>query len=80
LGGRGRRICEFEASLVYRLRSRIARAAQRNTVSKQNKLKSKLQTGPRKATKIKTKKKKKKDKNRKRMREMRLEKENGRAE
>jgi hypothetical protein len=32
LGGRGRRISEFEASLVYRVSSRIARATQRNPV------------------------------------------------
>jgi hypothetical protein len=38
LGGRGRRISEFEASLVYRVSSRTARATQRNPVSKnQNK-------------------------------------------
>jgi hypothetical protein len=34
LGGRGRQISEFEASLVYRVSSRIARATQRNPVSK----------------------------------------------
>jgi hypothetical protein len=40
LGGRGRRISEFEASLVYRVSSRTARATQRNPVSKkQNKTK-----------------------------------------
>jgi hypothetical protein len=33
LGGRGRWISEFEASLVYRVSSRIARATQRNPVS-----------------------------------------------
>jgi hypothetical protein len=33
-GGRGRRISVFEASLVYRVSSRIARATQRNPVSK----------------------------------------------
>jgi hypothetical protein len=37
LGGRGRRISEFEASLVYRVSSRTARAAQRNPVSKKTK-------------------------------------------
>jgi hypothetical protein len=42
LGGRGRRISEFEASLVYRVSSRTARATQRNSVSKkQNKTKQK---------------------------------------
>jgi hypothetical protein len=39
LGGRGRQISEFEASLVYRLSSRTARAAQRNPVSKNKKKK-----------------------------------------
>jgi hypothetical protein len=36
LGGRGRRISEFEASLVYKVSSRTARAIQRNPVSKNN--------------------------------------------
>jgi hypothetical protein len=39
LGGSGRWIFEFEASLVYRVSSRTARATQRNSVSKQNKTK-----------------------------------------
>jgi hypothetical protein len=34
LGGRGRQISEFKASLVYRVSSRTARAIQRNPVSK----------------------------------------------
>jgi hypothetical protein len=34
LGGKGRWISEFEASLVYRVSSRTARAIQRNPVSK----------------------------------------------
>jgi hypothetical protein len=34
LGSRGRRISEFEASLVYKVSSRTARAIQRNPVSK----------------------------------------------
>jgi hypothetical protein len=34
LGGRGRQISEFEASLVYRVSSRTARATQKNPVSK----------------------------------------------
>jgi hypothetical protein len=37
LGGRGRWISEFEASLVYRVSSRTARATQRNPVSKNQK-------------------------------------------
>jgi RNase P/RNase MRP subunit p29 len=43
LGGRGRQISEFEASLVYRVNSRTARATKRNSVSnktKQNKTKT----------------------------------------
>jgi hypothetical protein len=39
LKGRGRRISEFEASLVYKVSSRTARAIQRNPISKQNKTK-----------------------------------------
>jgi hypothetical protein len=34
LGGRGRWISEFEASLVYKVSSRTARTIQRNPVSK----------------------------------------------
>jgi Sec-independent protein translocase protein TatA len=37
LGGRGRWISEFKASLVYKVSSRTVRAAQRNLVSKKNK-------------------------------------------
>ena len=37
LGGRGRWISEFEASLVYRVSSRTARTTQRNPVSKNQK-------------------------------------------
>jgi hypothetical protein len=41
LGGRGRRISEFKASLVYRVSSRTARVTQRNPVSKNQKEKRK---------------------------------------
>jgi hypothetical protein len=41
LGGRGRQISEFEASLVYRVSSRTARATQGNPVSKNQKEKRK---------------------------------------
>jgi hypothetical protein len=41
MGGRGRWISEFEASLVYRVSSRTARARQRNPVSKNQKKKRK---------------------------------------
>jgi hypothetical protein len=44
LGGRGRWILEFEASLVYRVSSRSARATQRNPVSKKQKTKTKQNT------------------------------------
>jgi hypothetical protein len=37
LGGRGRQISEFEASLVYKVSSRTARDTQRNPVSKKQK-------------------------------------------
>jgi hypothetical protein len=37
LGGRGRWISEFKASLVYSVSSRTARATQRNPVSKNQK-------------------------------------------
>jgi hypothetical protein len=38
MGGRGRQISEFEASLVYRVSSRTARDIQRNPVSKKKSL------------------------------------------
>jgi hypothetical protein len=50
LGGRGRWISEFKASLVYRVSSRTARATQRNPVWKKQKTN--------KQTKKKTKQKK----------------------
>jgi hypothetical protein len=57
LGGRGRLISEFKASLFYKVSSRTARAIQRNPVSK-NKNKT---TKPKSKTKQnKTKKQKKK--------------------
>jgi hypothetical protein len=39
LGGRGRQISEFEASLVYKVSSRTTRAIQTNPVSKNKKTK-----------------------------------------
>jgi ribosomal protein L12E/L44/L45/RPP1/RPP2 len=41
LRGRGRRISEFKASLVYRVSSRVAGATQRNPVLKNQKKKKK---------------------------------------
>jgi hypothetical protein len=58
LGGRGRWISEFEASLVYKVSSRTARTAQRNPVSKK----------PKKKNQKKKKKKRKKEKKNKRKR------------
>jgi hypothetical protein len=48
LGVRGRQISEFEASLVYRVNSRTARAIQRNPVleKKKKKPRSKTARGP----------------------------------
>jgi hypothetical protein len=46
LGSRGRQISEFEASLVYRVSSRTARATQRNPVSKNQKKKEKKKKTP----------------------------------
>jgi hypothetical protein len=40
LGGRDRRISEFEASLVYRVSSRRARDTQKNPVSKKTETKT----------------------------------------
>jgi hypothetical protein len=41
LGGRGRQISEFQASLIYRVSTRIAGTTQRNPVSKKKKKKKK---------------------------------------
>jgi hypothetical protein len=46
-GGRGRQTSEFEASLIYRVSSRTARATQRNPVSKN---KQNKQTNKQKST------------------------------
>jgi hypothetical protein len=65
LGGRGRQISEFKASLVYKVSSRSARATQRSPVSKnktkQNKKQKNKQTKKPKQTKNLIKKKKKKN-------------------
>jgi hypothetical protein len=46
LGGKGRQISEFQASLVYKVSSRTARAIQRNPVSKINKQTKNLENKP----------------------------------
>jgi hypothetical protein len=43
---RGRQISEFEASLVYQMSSRTARATQRNPVSKNQKKKKRKKESP----------------------------------
>jgi hypothetical protein len=60
LGGRGRWISEFEACLVYRVGSKVARATQRNPL-KRNKTKQ-TNNNNNKNTTTKTKRKKKKGK------------------
>jgi hypothetical protein len=51
LGGRGRRISEFEASLVYRVSSRTARAIQKNPVLKKQNNNKKQKTNKQKTKK-----------------------------
>jgi hypothetical protein len=55
LGGRGRQISEFKASMVYRVSSRTARATQRNPVSKKQKQKQKTKTKTKKQNRTKKK-------------------------
>jgi 23S rRNA A2030 N6-methylase RlmJ len=45
-GSGSRQIFEFEASLVYRVKSGIARVIQKNSVSKKKQKKTKTQTKP----------------------------------
>jgi hypothetical protein len=63
LGGRGRQISAFEASLVYRVNSRTAKATQRNPGSEKKKRKEKKEE---KRKEKKRKEKKRKEKKRKR--------------
>jgi hypothetical protein len=56
LGGKGKQISEFEASLVYSVSSRIARAIQKNK-TKQNKTKNKQTKNKKQKQKQKTTKK-----------------------
>jgi hypothetical protein len=53
LGGRGRQISEFQASLVYRVSSRTARDTQRNPVLENQKKKKREREGGRKRKKEK---------------------------
>jgi hypothetical protein len=63
LGGRGRRISEFKASLVYKVSSRTARAIQRNPVSKNE---TKRNETKRKEKKRKEKKRKEREREKER--------------
>jgi hypothetical protein len=67
LGGRGRRISDFETSLVYKVSSRTAKALQRNPVSKtkQKQKQTNKQTNKKPIPKPNQTKKKKKKKNQK---------------
>jgi hypothetical protein len=58
LGGRSRQISEFEASLVYKVSSRTARAIQRNPVLKNKTKQSKPKKTKTKKQKTKTSKQK----------------------
>jgi hypothetical protein len=62
LGGRGRWISEFEASLGYRMSSRIARATQRNPVLKNKTKQTNKQTNKKNKNTHKKKKRKMKKK------------------
>jgi hypothetical protein len=78
LGGRGRWISEFEASLVYKVSTRTARATQRNPVSekpKKNPPPPKKKKKEKEKGKGKGKKKEKKRKEKKRKEKKRKEKE-----
>jgi hypothetical protein len=63
LGGRGRRVSEFKATLVYKVSSRTAKATQRKPVSKKKTKKNKKQKTKKTTTKTKNKKTKKQTKN-----------------
>ena len=61
LGRQRKQISEFEASLVYRMSSRTARATQRNPVSKNLKKKKKTKQKTQKAKQTNKNKKEKKN-------------------
>jgi hypothetical protein len=65
LGGRGRQFFEFEASLVYKISSRTARAIQRTPVSKNQNIKKKKKKKKKKKERKKERKKGRKKKKKK---------------
>jgi hypothetical protein len=74
--GRGRRISEFEASLVYKVSSRTAGTTQRNPVSKnKNKNKKTKKQKNKKTKKQKNKKTKKQNKTKQNKTKQNLDKE-----
>jgi hypothetical protein len=77
LGGRSRRISEFEANLVYRVSSRTARATQRNPVLK-NKQTKKQES--KKARKQESKKARKQESKKARKQERKKERKKERKE
>ena len=66
MGGRGRRISEFEASLAYRVSSRTARAIQRNPVSRRRRRRRRRKGGEGEKKEEEEEKKKNKKKRRRR--------------
>jgi hypothetical protein len=62
LGGRGRQISEFKASLVDRVNSRTARAIQRNPVSKKKRKEKKRREEKRREEKRREEKRREKRK------------------
>jgi hypothetical protein len=69
LGGRGRQISEFGASLVYRVSSKTARATQRNPVSGEKERKKERKEGRKEGRKEERKKERKKEREKERKRE-----------
>jgi hypothetical protein len=65
LGGRGRRISEFDTGLVYKVSSRTARAIQRNPVSKKEKKRKEKKRKEKERKGKERKEKKRKEKKRK---------------
>jgi amino acid permease len=65
LGGRGRQISEFEASLVSKVSSRIARATQRNPVSENSKKEKRKERREEKRREEKRREEKRREKKRK---------------
>jgi hypothetical protein len=72
VGGRDRRISEFEVSLVYKVSSRTAKSIPRNPVSKTKKTKKTKQNKTKTKTKTKNKKQKTKKRKKKKINRMNM--------